>query len=311
MRKQEYPSPADFALLPRAPKNSSPVPRLTSLYHDRERGDYGDPRYPGNCSGNIIRDLLRFFQPSLVFDPMAGSGTCGDVCTELGIACVSDDLHCGFDACDPKTVPDFVQFDFVWLHPPYWRMKLYTDDPRDLSRSATLDAFLEGYQRLIENCARVLVPGGKLAILMGDYSDHEWGFVPLVYHTKRLALAAGLKQCCTDIIRFSHGASSATKEYRSSFIPGLHDVCMVFEKPKDQNAAGPSEQDSSVDHRLLAVAKSFQAACEGRINALNNEIIAARPDADECELNDLQDQIDHWTALLRECETAINAQEQT
>jgi hypothetical protein len=42
--------------------------------------------------------------------------------------------------------------------------------------------------------------------------------------------AAGLRQHCTDIIRFSHGASSGRKIYRSSFIPGLHDVCMVFEK---------------------------------------------------------------------------------
>ena len=48
--------------------------------------------------------------------------------------------------------------------------------------------------------------------------------------TKRLAFAAGLKQSCTDIIRFSHGASSSTKVYTSSFIPGLHDTCIVFEK---------------------------------------------------------------------------------
>jgi len=27
-----------------------------------------------------------------------------------------------------------------------------------------------------------------------------------------------------------HGASSSRKVYRSSFIPGLHDVCMVFER---------------------------------------------------------------------------------
>ena len=54
--------------------------------------------------------------------------------------------------------------------------------------------------------------------------------MPLVYHTKRLAFAAGLRQHCTDIIRFSHGASSGKKVYRISFIPGLHDVCMIFEK---------------------------------------------------------------------------------
>ena len=76
----------------------------------------------------------------------------------------------------------------------------------------------------------LLEKGGKMAILMGDYCDRQEGFVPLVYHTKRLCFAAGLKQCCTDIIRFSHGASSSKKVYRSSFIPGLHDVCTVFEK---------------------------------------------------------------------------------
>ena len=68
--------------------------------------------------------------------------------------------------------------DFVWLHPPYWRQKIYSDDPRDLSTAPTLDAFLAGYERLIENCASVLKPGGHLAILMGDYSDRSGGFRP-------------------------------------------------------------------------------------------------------------------------------------
>jgi hypothetical protein len=44
-----------------------------------------------------------------------------------------------------------------------------------------------------------------------------------------LAFDAGLRQHCTDIVRFSHGASSAKKTYRSSFIPGLHDICSIFE----------------------------------------------------------------------------------
>jgi len=81
------------------------------------------------------------------------------------------------------------------------------------------------------HCSGALAPGGRLVVLMGDYTDRTEGFVPLVYHTKRLAFDAGLSQCCTDIIRFSHGASSGSKVYRSSFIPGLHDVCMVFEAP--------------------------------------------------------------------------------
>jgi hypothetical protein len=216
--------------LPHAPVTSSPVPHLTSLYHFDTPGSYGDRGYPGNCGGLLIRDLLLYFRPSRVFDPMSGSGTCRQVCDELGIACDSNDIHAGFDACDPAQLPD-ARYDFVWAHPPYWRMKLYAADARDLSRAPTLAAFLERYAAFIANCAKLLTPNGKLAILMGDYRDREAGFVPLTYHTKRRAFEADLRQCCTDIIRFSHGASSSRKVYRSSFIPGLHDVCMVFEKP--------------------------------------------------------------------------------
>jgi hypothetical protein len=219
-----------YAKLPRAPKNASPVPHLTSLYHFSRAGEYGDRSYPGNCGGNLIKDLLKFFAAKSVFDPMTGSGTCRDVCKELGIYCWSSDLHQGHDACDASQFPRGC-FEFAWIHPPYWRQKLYTDDLRDLSRAPTLAAFLERYRLLIVNCTGALVPGGKLAILMGDYSDRQAGYVPLVYHTKGLAFAAGLRQCTTDIIRFSHGTSSSKKVYRSSFIPGLHDTCCIFEKP--------------------------------------------------------------------------------
>jgi len=225
-----------YARLPRAPKNGSPVPRLTSLYHLDRAGEYGDRRYPGNCGGNLIKDLLRYFKPFSVFDPMTGSGTCRDVCRELGIYCWSEDIHEGFDLCDPSYFHGDGKligrrtFDFCWLHPPYWRQKLYADDPRDLSRTPTLAAFLERYGQALAHCAHVLRPGGKLAVLMGDYNDRETGFVPLTYHTKRLAFECGLVQHGTDIIRFSHGASSGKKVYRSSFIPGLHDVCIIFEK---------------------------------------------------------------------------------
>jgi hypothetical protein len=121
-------------------------------------------------------------------------------------------------------------FDFIWAHPAYWRMKLYANDPRDLSRAPSLEAFLRRYGQFIRNAAKALKQGGKLAILMGDYNDREAGFVPLTFYTKHLAFNAGLSQHCTDIIRFSHGASSGKKVYRSSFIPGLHDTCMIFEK---------------------------------------------------------------------------------
>ena len=228
-----------YAKLPRAPINASPVPHLTSLYHFSRAGEYGDRSYPGNCGGNLIKDLLLYFRPALICDPMAGSGTCRDVCDELGIPCMSWDIHDGCDACDPEVFSAQDAFDFIWAHPAYWRQKLYADDARDLSRAPTLEDFLRRYGRFIRNCARALKPEGKLVILMGDYCDREAGFVPLTHHTKRLAFESGLRQHCTDIIRFSHGASSSRKVYRSSFIPGLHDVCMVFEKGQDKKGGRP------------------------------------------------------------------------
>src|SRR5262249_59222891 len=91
-----------YARLPEAPRRASPVPHLTSLYHLDDTGPYGDRSYPGNCSGALIRDLLLFYRPKVVLDPMTGSGTCLDVCDSLGVPCHSDDLRTGFDACDPR-----------------------------------------------------------------------------------------------------------------------------------------------------------------------------------------------------------------
>jgi hypothetical protein len=215
--------------LPQAPKNASPVPGLTSLYHrDDPTSPWGRRGYAGNCSGYLIRDLLWFYSANTVYDPMSGSGTCRDVCKDLGLYVWSGDIHDGFDACEARFDE---AFDFVWLHPPYWRQKLYANDPKDLSREPTLQGFLDRYQQLLRACAKAVKPGGHMAVLMGDYQDREAGFVPLVYHTKQLAFAAGLRQAATDIIRFSHGASSSRKVYKSSFIPGLHDTCVIFEKP--------------------------------------------------------------------------------
>lgn len=222
--------PPIYAKPPVAPRTASPVPSLTSLYHSGEAGDNGDRRYPGNCGGNLIRDLLLYFRPRKVFDPMIGSGTCRDVCRELAVPWLSRDIRYGSNAADPAGLPGLYDFDFVWAHPPYWRQKVYTTDPADLSRAPSLQAFLDGYETFIRNCANLLSPSGKFAILMGDYSDREEGFVPLTFYTKQIAFDAGFRQSCTDIIRFSHGTSSSRKSNRSSFIPGLHDVCMIFER---------------------------------------------------------------------------------
>lgn len=110
-------STVQYARLPQAPVTGSPVPHLTSLYHFHRAGEYGDRKWPGNCGGNLIKDLLNYFRPGIVFDPMSGSGTCKDVCDELGLPVFAFDIHQGFDACDPQDFPREGSFDFIWAHP--------------------------------------------------------------------------------------------------------------------------------------------------------------------------------------------------
>lgn len=226
-----YYRPLVTVSLPLAPLTASPVPHLTSLCANVERGPYGRSSYPGNCSGNFIKDVLLYFRPQTLLDPMTGGGTCRDVCRALGIRSVSFDLKGGQDACDPESYRDLPRCDFVWLHPPYWRMIRYSDDPRCLSNVPTLGAFQERMRQLIANCLSVLTRNGKLAILMGDYFDRiERRPMPLTHFTKAICLELDLWPACTDIVRFQHGNTASAKSYRTSFIPGLHDTCLVMRR---------------------------------------------------------------------------------
>ncbi|HZZ26754.1 MAG TPA: hypothetical protein VFE46_02005 [Pirellulales bacterium] len=224
--------------LPDIPKNRSPVPELTSLHTKAGRGNYGDASYRGNCSGLLIRDLLRYYQPKAVLDPMAGSGTCRDVCAELGISCQSFDLKAGLDATDPANFQTFGPFDFVWMHPPYWRMVSYSDDPRCLSRAPTVSEFLQRLRQVIRNCLHCLTPSGRLTILMGDWR-HQGRYLGLPFRTFNCAVAEGLWLDAPEIIRFQHGATSSGKVYDFAFIPRLHDVCLVFKRRPPNDAELP------------------------------------------------------------------------
>lgn len=230
-QKPSRPAKHDAYPLPEGPKTASPVPWLTSIHAAKGRGGYGDASYRGNCSGLLIRDLLNYYHPKRVLDPMCGGGTCADVCKELGIDYRAQDLRRGFDAAKPVHFADVGLFDFVWMHPPYWNMIHYSDDPRCLSNAESLPDFLEKLRAVIRNCVSVLVEGGHVAILMGD-GKHKGEYLGLPYRTLQAAAAEGLWLAAPEIIRFSHGASSSAKQYSSSFIPRLHDVCLVLKRKR-------------------------------------------------------------------------------
>lgn len=159
---------------------------------------------------------------------MTGSGTCRDVCRELAIPCVSMDTRFGQDAADRHLYDAVGPIDFVWLHPPYWRQIVYNDDPRCLSNAPTVDAFLGRMRRVLQNGRSVLTRRGKIAVLIGGYSDRGL-FQPLPHLLVAAAAGEGLRMATTEIIRLQYGNTSSRRSYRSSVIPGLHDQCLVFE----------------------------------------------------------------------------------
>ena len=83
-------------------------------------------------------------------------------------------------------------------------------------------------QLVLLNCKSVLSQTGKIAVLIGGYSDRG-RYQPLPQLLVERATREGLWPACTEIIRLQHGNTSSRKRYRSSFIPGLHDTCLVFE----------------------------------------------------------------------------------
>jgi len=215
--------------LPEAPRTASPVPWLTSIHGRPGRGCYGDPKYRGNCSGLLIKDLLLYYKPRRVLDPMSGGGTCRDVCRELRVECVSLDIRSGHDASGANPFHGMGSFDFIWLHPPYWKMIRWSDDPRCLANAPTLADFLLKLQAVFRNCIRAMSDRGVVAVLMGDFRI-KGQCQALPFHTWSVAFAEGLVLAEPEVIRFSHGATSSAKEYSTSFIPRLHDVCLLLKK---------------------------------------------------------------------------------
>jgi hypothetical protein len=196
---------------------------LSSVVSYPDRGPWGDNRYPGNCSGYLLIDLCATYRPRTVLDPMEGGGTSREVCADLAIPYAGFDLRNGTDSLHDDIGGDY---DLIFWHPPYHDIKVYTDDPRDLSRSGSVAAFLAllrtGYWRFFD----LLAPGGRLAILIGDLR-RRGRYEPLTADVARLDRAhlEGI------IVKIQHNVSSNKTQYGGSFVPILHETLTVFRRP--------------------------------------------------------------------------------
>ena len=204
---------------------------LTSVVSYPDRGPWGNPRYRGNCSGHLIRDVLRHFQPASFLEVFAGGGTGRDVARELGYArSVHLDLNPAWGAWNALTdeVPQGTQFCF--LHPPYHSIVPYSGaewgdapHPDDLSRCGSYEEFLAKLDLVHAKVFSSLRRGGRMAVLVGDVR-RKGEF----YSLQRDLTWLGTPEAM--IIKLQHNTASSRRRGSGKFVDIEHESLLVFRK---------------------------------------------------------------------------------
>ncbi len=242
----------------------------TTVWSFRQRGNWAthNGRYRGNWSPYIPRNIiLKYSRPGdTVLDYFVGGGTTAVEAKLLGRRCIARDINPGAigitlenlrftlpaqlleeacplyepkvsvgDARDLSDIPDGV-IDLICAHPPYAGIIKYgakiTGDLSDLS----LEQFLEEMSKVAKESLRVLKPGGKCAILIGDARKSRC-VVPIGFQVIRVFLNAGflLHEL---VIKRQHNCKTTGFWYARSiehnFLLLAHEYLPVFEKPRAQ-----------------------------------------------------------------------------
>jgi hypothetical protein len=208
--------------------------RMTSVVSYPKRCSlWGKAGYRGNCDGRLFLGLVLRYEPLRIADPMMGSGTTRDVIDWLNrtegtrIEYWGSDLKDGFNL-HAQDLPG--EFDFVWLHPPYWNIIEYSDDPADLSTCGTYEHFSERLRVCLRRCYAAVVPGGRLAILVGDVR-RKGTYTPIVRDL--LNMEGELGQLRSVVVKQQHNCRSDRVTYdRMEDVPIQHEYCVVFKRPE-------------------------------------------------------------------------------
>ena len=199
---------------------------------------WGKSSFRGNCDGRLFKNLVLRYKAKRVADPMLGSGTTRDVVGGLnqhkkaGIEFWGGDLREGFDLTQ-QDLPG--QFDFVWIHPPYWNIVRYTGKPGDLSSFESYEQFHRMLMVCLKRCFEALLPGGRLAVLIGDVR-RRGRYWPVI----RDVLNFPHGEVRSIIIKVQHNCVSDRKYYGKLEDPPIkHEYCVVFKKPAEKSQALP------------------------------------------------------------------------
>ncbi len=207
---------------------------MQSIISYSNRGNYGDSFYRGNCSGNVIKDLIKHFYPGSLkpqkfIEIFSGGGTGKDVAKELNISnSLHLDLNNGWDALIDE-IPSGA--DFIFSHPPYWDIISYAKqrgnyNVNDLSNNMDYEEFINKLNLVNEKIYHSLIVGGIHAILIGDVRK-QGKYYSII---KDMNWYGDLE---SHIIKIQYNCLSDNKIYNNdNFIPIKHEHLLVFKKNK-------------------------------------------------------------------------------
>lgn len=127
---------------------------------------------------------------------------------------------------------------FVILHPPYWNIVKYSDNPNDLSNCDSISDFLNAFGRVVDNTVSVLEKNRYCAVVIGDkYANSQ--VIPLGFYCMNVMLERGLLLKAILVKNFGETKGKSNKQgiwrYRalsSDFYIFKHEYIFVFKKVK-------------------------------------------------------------------------------
>nr|WP_294370109.1 DNA methyltransferase [uncultured Ruminococcus sp.] len=127
---------------------------------------------------------------------------------------------------------------FVILHPPYWDIIKFSNNPKDLSNCESLNSFLYSFGKVVDNTIDVLDKNRYCALVIGDkYANSQ--VVPLGFYCMNLMMEKGLLLKAILVKNFGETKGKSNKQgiwrYRalaSDFYIFKHEYIFVFKKVK-------------------------------------------------------------------------------